>query len=88
MASYWQTAKRKAKQLANLHGYCWVWPNPAIDWKRPYLFHESEVGHRPPFVPETAYLFEGPPPYVEPELTIDERIYRLECEIIMLKGGV
>lgn len=89
MASYWQKAKREAKKRASLSGYCWVWRNTALGtpgyWKQPYLFHESEVPHRPPFVPKYADLF-GDGPYVPPEPT-EEKSYkreslslRTECE--------
>lgn len=73
MASYWQGAKREAKKRARMTGYCWVYPNPKIDWKQPYLFYESEVDALPPWVPKDATRFgEGPyvpPPPPEPTLT-------------------
>lgn len=57
MASYWQAAKREAKRLARIEGYCYVWSNPNIDWKKPYLFHASDCKARPPWVPFNASLF-------------------------------
>ena len=80
MASYWQRAKREAKKRASLSGYCWVWSNPQVDWKQPYLFHESEVPHRPPFVPSNATLF-GDGPYVPPEPTEEEKLHARIAEL-------
>lgn len=79
MASYWQTAKRDAKKRASFSGYCWVWSNPKIDWKNPYLFYESEVNALPPWVPKDATRF-GEGPYIapsEPEPTLTEADLKL-----------
>ncbi|HBN9515510.1 TPA: hypothetical protein L3889_000515 [Pseudomonas aeruginosa] len=87
MSSYWQIAKREAKRRAQFSGYCWVWPNPNVDWKEPYLFAESSTSTRPVSVPETASRYgEGLPPEIqEPELTLGQRLANFENRIADLE---
>lgn len=91
MSSYWQKAKREAKDRAWVQGYCWVWSNPEIDWKHPFLFFETGEEGRPHGVPCHATRFGDGPRKPDPEPEIDritlleERVAQLEEQVQQLK---